>query len=52
MNYKYFILGILISLFYSCKQEKTHLIKIEGKRIEINNALSSDEAIEAYIDCV
>ena len=48
MNYKYFILGVLISLFYSCKQE-TYLTKIEGKRIEINEDLSSDKDIEDYI---
>ena len=48
MNYKYFILGILISLFYSCKQE-IYLTKIEGKRREINDNLTGDKAIEAYI---
>ena len=48
MNFKYFITISLISLFLSCKQEN-HLTKIEGKRIEVNNTLSSNEAIENYI---
>ncbi|MCK5401170.1 MAG: 5'-nucleotidase C-terminal domain-containing protein [Flavobacteriaceae bacterium] len=48
MNYKYFILGGLICFLSSCKQE-IHLTKIEGKRIEINDALSSDKAVEEYI---
>jgi 2',3'-cyclic-nucleotide 2'-phosphodiesterase (5'-nucleotidase family) len=48
MNYKYFITISLISFFLSCKQEK-HLSKIEGKRIEINNTLSSNQDIETYI---
>ncbi len=48
MNYKYFILSVLISLFFSCIQE-TKLTKIEGKRIEITNSLSSNQAIEDYI---
>ncbi|RLD30222.1 MAG: hypothetical protein DRI75_00680 [Bacteroidetes bacterium] len=48
MNFKYFILGVYICFFSSCKQE-THLSKIEGKRIEINDTLSSNQAIEDYI---
>ncbi|MCF6295068.1 MAG: 5'-nucleotidase C-terminal domain-containing protein [Flavobacteriaceae bacterium] len=48
MNCKYFMLGVLICLFYSCKQE-THLSKIEGKRIEITDTLESNQAIEDYI---
>lgn len=48
MNYKYFTLGVLLSLFYSCKQE-TYLTRIEGKRIEINEDLSSNKVIEDYI---
>ncbi|MBN4085554.1 5'-nucleotidase C-terminal domain-containing protein [Flavobacteriaceae bacterium AH-315-B10] len=35
-------------LFSSCKQE-TYLSKIEGKRIEINDTLPSNQAIEDYI---
>lgn len=48
MNYKYFTLGVLLSLFYSCKQE-IYLTRIEGKRIEINENLSSNKVIEDYI---
>lgn len=48
MNYNYFILVISIILFSSCKQE-SHLTKIEGKRIEINDTLSENQAIEDYI---
>jgi len=48
MNCKYFMLGVLICFFYSCKQE-IHLFKIEGERIEINDTLASNQAIEDYI---
>jgi 2',3'-cyclic-nucleotide 2'-phosphodiesterase (5'-nucleotidase family) len=48
MNYKHFMTGILICLFFSCKQE-TNLFKIEGKRIEINDTLSGNQAIEDFI---
>ena len=49
MNYKYFVFSVLISLSSSCKQE-IHLIKIEGKRIEITDTLPSNQAIEDYIN--
>lgn len=48
MNYKYFMIGILICLFSSCKHE-AHLSKIEGKRIEINDTLPSNLAIENFM---
>jgi 2',3'-cyclic-nucleotide 2'-phosphodiesterase (5'-nucleotidase family) len=48
MNFKYFMFGVFVCLFSSCKQE-AHLTKIEGKRIEINDSLPSNQAIENYI---
>ena len=48
MNNKYFILGFLICLIFSCNPEK-HLRKIEGKRIGITDTLASNKAIEDYI---
>ncbi|KJD35958.1 5'-nucleotidase [Tamlana sedimentorum] len=35
--------------FSSCKQNQLHLNKIEGKRIEINNTITENANIEAYI---
>lgn len=48
MNLKYLILVLLFCFFASFKQE-THLVKIEGKRIEINNELSGNKEIEDFI---
>jgi len=48
MKFKYLILGLMVSLFTSCKQE-SHLVKIEGELIEINNELSGNKAIEDFI---
>ncbi|MCB4809313.1 5'-nucleotidase C-terminal domain-containing protein [Tamlana sp. 62-3] len=35
--------------FSSCKQNQLHLNKIEGERIEINNTITENADIEAYI---
>ena len=48
MNNKYFITIIAFILLMSCKQEM-HLTRIEGKRIEINDSLSDNQDIEAFI---
>ena len=48
MNFKYLILVLFISLFSSCKQE-SHLVKIEGNRIDISDTLSGNQAIEDFI---
>ncbi|MDT0557533.1 5'-nucleotidase [Ichthyenterobacterium sp. W332] len=48
MTFKHFLILFLALGIVSCKKE-IHLNKIEGKRIEINDSLSSDVDIEAYI---
>jgi 2',3'-cyclic-nucleotide 2'-phosphodiesterase (5'-nucleotidase family) len=48
MNYKHFIYAFAVLLLFSCKEEY-QLSKIEGKRLEINDSLTGDEAIEAFI---
>ncbi|WP_366140795.1 5'-nucleotidase C-terminal domain-containing protein [uncultured Algibacter sp.] len=35
--------------FLNCKNEKFHLVKIEGKKIEISDSLETDPEIEAFI---
>ncbi|MCB4797477.1 5'-nucleotidase C-terminal domain-containing protein [Neotamlana laminarinivorans] len=44
---------LLVLLYFlaltSCKQNKLHLTKIEGKRVEINNTIEASPDIEAYI---
>ncbi|KJD34805.1 5'-nucleotidase [Tamlana nanhaiensis] len=35
--------------FTGCKQNQLHLNKIEGKRIEVNNSITENAEIEAYI---
>jgi 2',3'-cyclic-nucleotide 2'-phosphodiesterase (5'-nucleotidase family) len=49
MNFKHFILSIIIITTLSCKQEKNHLNRIEGERIEINDSLGDVQAIEDFI---
>ncbi|WP_353778542.1 5'-nucleotidase C-terminal domain-containing protein [Winogradskyella sp. 3972H.M.0a.05] len=48
MNFKQLILLSSIVLIVSCKQDY-QLNRIEGKRIEITDALKSDDSIEAFI---
>ncbi|TWO30881.1 hypothetical protein E1J38_014320 [Seonamhaeicola sediminis] len=43
----FFLLNFLF--FSSCKEEKLHLIKIEGKQIKITDSLSSNQHIEDFI---
>lgn len=48
MNNKFFIALVILVLFVSCKQE-THLTRIEGKRLDINDSISSIQEIEDFI---
>lgn len=48
MNYKHLILLFCISSFWSCKQD-FHLVKIEGKQINISDSLALDQNIEDFI---
>lgn len=48
MNYKYFFGIALFTFLTSCNNEQ-HLYKIEGKRIEINETLPSNDSIESFI---
>ena len=48
MNYKHFILPVLICLFMGCKQSM-HLNKIKGERLEINDSLTGVQEIEDFI---
>jgi 2',3'-cyclic-nucleotide 2'-phosphodiesterase (5'-nucleotidase family) len=48
MNFKNFIFCFTLFLFISCKQD-IYLIKIEGKRLEINNSISENHDIESFI---
>jgi 5'-nucleotidase len=46
-TYLFFLLNIFI--FSSCKEQKLHLLKIEGTQIEITDTLVADAEIETYI---
>jgi 5'-nucleotidase len=48
MNYKQFFLGLIALSLVACKKDY-HLDKIEGKRLEINDSLVSDEDLDAFI---
>lgn len=47
---KFIIAFFTIFLFFSCKNEPQHLVKIEGKLIPISEELTSKKAIEATIE--
>jgi len=49
MNYKHLLLFLLLLIIYSCKQDKMHLTKIEGKQISISDSLVVDNEIESII---
>ena len=48
MNFRYFIIIILIGFFSSCKQD-SHLTKIEGKQFSIIDSLQGNLEIEDFI---
>jgi len=49
MNYKHLFFIVFILTIYSCKQEKLHVTKIEGKQISISDSLKVDSKIERFI---
>ena len=49
MNFKHLFLIILAITICSCKQEKLHLTKIEGKQIPISDSLEINTEIESFI---
>ena len=49
MNYKQFILSLLVLSAFSCKEQNKHLYRIEGRQITINDSLQTNSEIEAFI---
>ena len=49
MNYKQFILSLLVLSAISCKEQNKHLYRIEGRQITINDSLQTNSEIEAFI---
>ena len=49
MNLKQILLVFLFISFFNCQQEKPHLLRIEGKKIEITDSLATDKTIDAFI---
>lgn len=49
MRFTYLFILLNIFLFLSCNQEKQHLLKIEGKKIEITDTLKMDPEIDAFV---
>ena len=48
MTIKHFLKLFFLLLIFACNQE-THLSKIEGKRLEINDSISTNQDIENFI---
>lgn len=49
MRFTYLIYLLYILLFFNCKQPKAYLTKIEGKQIPIEESVSANSEIEAFI---
>ena len=49
MRFTYLFILLNIFLFLNCNQEKQHLSKIEGKKIEITDTLKVDPEIDAFV---
>lgn len=49
MRFTHFIFLLYIFIFWGCKQEKSHLIKIEGKQIQITDSLKLNAEIDSFI---
>ncbi len=49
MRFTHLFILLYIFIFLGCKQEKSHLVKIEGKQIPITDSLQSNAEIEAFI---
>ncbi|MGC1204907.1 MAG: 5'-nucleotidase [Flavobacteriaceae bacterium] len=49
MRFTHFFFLLYIFIFFSCKEQKLQLTKIEGSQIQITDSLSADAEIEAFI---
>ncbi|GAA4818483.1 5'-nucleotidase C-terminal domain-containing protein [Litoribaculum gwangyangense] len=49
MRFTHLFFLLYIFIFLGCKQEIYHLTKIKGERIEINDSITSDAEIEAFV---
>lgn len=48
MNYKHFYTLLIACVVFGCKTD-SHITRIEGSRLEINDSLASDHSIEAFV---
>lgn len=49
MGFKHVPTLILFLLLLNCKQEKSHLYRIEGHKIEITDSLETDKSIDSFV---
>lgn len=49
MRITHFFFLLYFLFFLNCKNEKLHLVEIEGKKIEISDSLETNSEIEAFI---
>ena len=49
MRFPHFFFLLYFFVFLNCKEEKSHLFKIEGNLIEITDTLTVDSEIEAFV---
>ena len=49
MRFTHFFFLLYIFIFFSCKEQKLQLNKIEGSQIQITDSLSADAEIETFI---
>jgi len=49
MRFTHLFILLYFFVFLNCKEEKSQIYKIEGKQIQITDALSSDSEIDAFV---
>ncbi|RBP32699.1 5'-nucleotidase [Oceanihabitans sediminis] len=49
MNYKHLIVFLFTILLFNCKEEKMNLVRIEGKKININDSIELNQEIDDFV---
>lgn len=50
MRFTYLLILLYFFVFFNCKEQKSHLTKVEGKQIQITDTISPNRQIEAFIE--
>jgi len=50
MRFTHLFFLLYFFMFFNCKEQKIHLIKIEGKQIQITDSIIPNPEIESFIN--